>query len=119
MFDKDDVLVYLTVVIAMALVVGTGIWAAIRESDQEHRDYIAAVKIDMSDLKVGQSVDLQKYRIDLESGNSNILKVRTFDDNDLLPGNKYIVLAVAAGNTTLMIHDTSSNAYKIVKVHVE
>ncbi|ADU27932.1 hypothetical protein [Ethanoligenens harbinense] len=119
MFDKDDLLAYLTVVIAMAFVVGAGIWATTRESDQEHRDYIAAVKIDMSHLKVGQSIDLQNYRIDLKSGNSNILKVRTFDDNDLLPGNKYIVLAVAAGNTTLMIHDTRSNAYKIIKVHVE
>ncbi|MFT9078663.1 hypothetical protein [Ethanoligenens sp.] len=119
MFDEDDLLAYLAAVIAVAFIVGTGIWAIETNSDQEHRDYAAATQIDMSDLKVGQSVNLQNYRIDLESGNTNILKVRTNSDDGLFSGSKNVVWAVASGNTTLMIHDASSNAYKIVKVHVE
>lgn len=110
---------YTVVAIAIVWFAGLGILSFIRDSNLEHREYIAASKIDMSDLKVGQSINLQDYDINLESGNANILKVRTSDDNGLFSDNKNVVWAVSAGNTTLMIHDKSSNAYKIIKVRVE
>lgn len=123
MFDKDCVLLYFMAVLAAVVIVGSQAWATKNELDQVHRDYIAAIKMDMSDLKVGQSINLQNYKVELKSGNTNVLDVRTSDNNglfsDLLPDNKNVVWAVATGNTTLMIHDESSDAYKIIKVHVE
>lgn len=122
MFDKDDVLLLLVTILEATLVavvlVGGVAWMAKIQSDQTHRDYIAAIKIDMSDLKVGQSINLQNYDIDLKSGNPSILQVRTSNDGGLFSDNENVIWGVSAGNTTLMIHDESSNAYKIVKVEV-
>ncbi|MFT8888961.1 MAG: hypothetical protein ABF904_09110 [Ethanoligenens sp.] len=118
MLDKDDVLLFLVEILATVVLVGAVAWMAKIQLDQTHRDYIAAIKIDMSDLKVGQSINLQNYDIDLKSGNPNILQVRTSNDGGLFSDNENVIWGVSAGNTTLMIHDESSNAYKIVKIEV-
>lgn len=88
-------------------------------NSQQHKDYVFIATMNLSEIKVGQSINLQNYDVELKSGNSNILQVRTSDDGGLFSNNKNVIWGASAGDTTLMIHDESGDAYKIVKVHVE
>lgn len=88
-------------------------------SSQQHKDYLAVSSMNFTDIHVGQSINLQNYDVDVKSGNSSILQYRTSDDYGLFSDNKDIVWGASAGDTTLRIGDKSSDAYKIVKVHVE
>ncbi|ADU27931.1 hypothetical protein [Ethanoligenens harbinense] len=88
-------------------------------SSQQHKDYLAVTSMNFSDIHVGQSINLQNYDVEVKSGNTSILQFRTSDDHGLFSDNKDIIWGAGVGDTTLMICDKSSDAYKIVKVHVE
>lgn len=118
MFDDDLIKTTLLAILAIMFVVFVLAPTVTGINSQQHKDYVFIAAMNLSEIKVGQSINLQNYDVELKSGNSSILQVRTSDDGGLFSDNKNVIWGVSAGNTTLMIHDESSNAYKIVKVEV-
>lgn len=104
--------------VAIMLISGICLWIQKNVSDQQHNDYLAVSSMNISDIHVGQSINLQNYDVEVKSGDPSILQFRTSDNYGLLSDNKDIIWGASAGDTTLMICDKSSDAYKIIKVHV-
>lgn len=69
--------------------------------EQQHKDYITVAAMNLTAIKVGQLIDLQKYNVTLESGNPCILQVRTsVDDWWLYHADKNVIWGTSTGNTT-------------------
>lgn len=84
-----------------------------------HEAYKTVVSKNYSDLHVGQTVNLEKYDVVIQSGDSRVLQVANagngFYSSDL-------VIAVEKGDTDLIVSEKSfsgSSASKVFKVHVE
>lgn len=103
----------------MAFCVGLMLYTSLFHwfDDSTHKDYQAVAAMQFSELQVGQTVDLQKYNVSLKSGNKSILQVGTSDS--WFSGSKLVLTAAAKGDTVLIISDKSSDAYKVIKVHIE